>query len=149
MSVLNSEAERLEPARHAAERWAKVVLRLSRSRRDPRTLGDWAAMVNISASTIRTWCYLAGVTPRHSLAIARVLRAVALAQEFGCSPQDLLDIRDPRTLKRLLSKAGLAESIDRCTLLDVCEYQTFVKTVGPIEELKRLVLITYPRGGTT
>lgn len=89
-----------------AELWANTVLRAISAPHDVRTLADWAEVANLSVSTLRTRCYLCGVQPRSGLAFVRVLRAVLQARQIGCTAGDLLDVRDPRTLKTLVARAG-------------------------------------------
>jgi AraC-like DNA-binding protein len=105
-----------------ARRWAELLCAAAGLAEDPRTLGEWANAVNLSEPTLRTRCYLAGVSPRRSLLLARLLRAVRLAPDLGCVPCDLLDAKDPRTLKRLLAIGGLtAETVaETCSALTGC-----------------------------
>lgn len=95
-------------AQHTTERWATLVARVLDASADPRTLAAWASLGLVSTATLRTVCYLAGVTPRRSLMLARLLRAVVIAPAARCRPQDLLDVRDPRTLKQLLQYCPIA-----------------------------------------
>jgi hypothetical protein len=102
------------PMNPAIKRWANLVCGCSMSiEEDVRTLADWARLMHVSTSTLRTSCYLAGTSPRASLLLARLLRAVVLAVTAGCVPSDLLDARDPRTLKKWLAKGGLSDLRDR------------------------------------
>jgi hypothetical protein len=96
------------PSFHAAERWAAMVRAAIAAPSDPRTLAKWARLLALSESTLRARCYQARVSPRRSLALARVLRAAELASQVRCRLDDLLDTRDPRTLRRLLLDAGIA-----------------------------------------
>lgn len=93
---------------HAA-RWTALIAAAIRSEEDPRTLSDWARLANVSASALRASCYLAHTSPRNSLALARILRASLIAAREGCEAADLLDIRDPRTLQRLLQHGGVPQ----------------------------------------
>src|SRR5262245_21013164 len=132
--------ERVE--RPNAERWARSILRVSRSTNDPKTLADWARIANVSVSSLRTMCYLAHTSPKQSLTMARLLRAVTLAQSAGCLPQDLLDIRDPRTLKNMLRKAGAREADCKpFTPLMLCDRQTIITTETPLNVLRTLMVI--------
>src|SRR4030095_661075 len=92
---------------HAAERWARTVLAVRDAHEDPRTIAEWGRFVGVSPGTLRAWCYMVGVSPRMSLCLARTLRVAVLAPKARCEPGDLLDVRDPRTLKRLLPSAGV------------------------------------------
>jgi hypothetical protein len=94
---------------HIAERWARTIWAAVQAESDPRTLDDWAHASATSVSTLRSWSYLAGVPPGRSLRLARLLRAVARASAENEEPESLLDVSDPRTLRRLLVSAGLAQ----------------------------------------
>ena len=53
---------------------------------------------------------MAGVKPRDSLALARLIRAVTVARYLGCRPDDVLDAKDLRTVVGLLRRGGLRGS---------------------------------------
>jgi len=94
---------------HATRRWASLVARITRAPADPRTLSDWARVAGMSLPVVRHTCYEAGRSPRTSLAFARLLRAVLVAQETCWHPNELLDIVDARTRRKLLARGGLEE----------------------------------------
>jgi hypothetical protein len=126
--------------RHCLERWAQLVAAVRQSPNDPRTLADWARIVNISVPTLRAWCYLAQVPPKRSLAMARLLRAVTLAPLMQCLPGDLLDVRDPRTLHGMLVNGGLWPSNHEVVSPRAfCEKQRFVLAPEPRLRLMRLL----------
>jgi AraC-like DNA-binding protein len=99
------------PVAHAARRWADVVIRALHSPSDPKTIEHWARTVGASPSALRTVCAAAGWKPKAALDFARVLRAATLAEaDRSWEPYNLLDISDPRTLKRFLQAAGVSHS---------------------------------------
>jgi hypothetical protein len=99
----------VRPLHPAAVRWASLLLRIRGAREDVRTVGEWARLVNMSEASLRACCVLARVKPRRSLALARLIRAITLAPSMRCAPSDLIDVRDPRTLRRMFLDAGLAD----------------------------------------
>jgi DNA-binding response OmpR family regulator len=98
---------RLAAESHAARRWARIVVQGAQSSLDPKTLDVWAHEVGVSYGTLRNWCHTAALSPRDSLSFVRLLRAVILRQKNGRRFQDLLDIVDLRTLRKLLRRGGL------------------------------------------
>jgi hypothetical protein len=96
---------------HAAARWASAVGRLVNAQRDPVTVAQWGEHASLSIASIRNWCDMAGITPRRSLTFGRLLRAVTLSNAAGCMPEDLLDVRDGRTLRNMRAAAGFAEPL--------------------------------------
>jgi hypothetical protein len=133
------------PTYHSVDRWADLVSAVTQSRDDPRTIDAWARATAVSPATLRAWCRLAHLSPKRSLALARALRAARLAEREGCLPECLLDIKDPRTLRRFLDQSGLkgdlGSSPDPGRLL---ERQTFIDINQAIEALRRRVEV-YPR----
>lgn len=93
---------------HAAHRWARVVLAVKPLNQDPRTLAAWGRAVGVSPGALKIWCRNAGVTAKDSLDLARLLRGASYAQQKGWNAYELFDIVDPRTLTRLLSRAGIS-----------------------------------------
>jgi hypothetical protein len=126
---------------HAAERWARTVLAVRMAHEDPRTIAEWGRFLGVSSGTLRAWCYMAGVSPRMSLCLARTLRAALLAPKAQCDPGDLLDVRDPRTLKRLLRSAGLLDGRIAASpdiVGSLCERQQFVRKTPLLRVIRRL-----------
>jgi CheY-like chemotaxis protein len=93
--------------RSAAEHWAHEVLKASRSEGDLKTLDDWATFAGLSYSSLCEMCRLVGVQPHDARDLVRVLGAVIRAGRHGCAVDVLLDVRDRRTLRSLLRRAGL------------------------------------------
>jgi hypothetical protein len=127
--------------RHSAERWAQLVWAARNMDHDPRTLAIWADVVGMSVPTLRTRCYMAGVSPRSSLALARLVRAVACVAAEGGDLADMLDVREPRTARRLLAKCGLATGAFKNAPLTIgacLDVQALVRIRLPLESLQRL-----------
>jgi hypothetical protein len=93
--------------RSVAERWAMLVVQACRSDGDLKTLADWAAFVGVSYSSLCEACRLVDVRPRDARDLARVLRAIVGSMRDRLDPGLLLDVRDRRTLRTLLKKAGI------------------------------------------
>jgi CheY-like chemotaxis protein len=92
----------------AAERWAGYVLKGCRAQSDLKTLTLWAACAGVSYTSLRENCRLVGIRPHDARDLTRLLRAVITSSSRRCSPQELLDVSDTRTLNTLLTRAGLA-----------------------------------------
>jgi hypothetical protein len=58
-------------------------------------------------------CRAAGVRPKISLDLARVLRAVVWLQGETWTPEAVLNCRDARTLDSLLSRTGIPQDLHR------------------------------------
>jgi hypothetical protein len=100
---------------HAAERWSTAVMRTVEADRDPRDLAGWGRHIGASVSTVRAWCYASRIKPKAALDFTRLLRAVVLGQDQRpWDLQNLLDIVDSRTLRRMLARGG----IDRVMWVD-------------------------------
>lgn len=99
--------------RSISERWALHVLKACDADGDLRTLGAWAAFVGLSYSSLCESCRLVGIQPLDARDLARVLRAVFRSRHHDCCIEDLLDISDRRTLKILMTRAGLDPEGDR------------------------------------
>lgn len=125
---------------HVSERWAYLVIRVIEAPGDPRTVCDWAEWSNVSTSTLRATCHLAGLSPKRSLNLARLLRAIIVARVARCLLQDLLDVRDPRTLKQLLNTCGVYDqAAEPPTPLVFLEKQKLIPPGRPLSALRQLV----------
>lgn len=92
----------------ALARWADAVARGATAADDPRTLSAWARGIFMSPASLRALCALAGISPRDSCTLVRILRAVHLADRSGrMDVSEWLDVADERTLERLLAVAGV------------------------------------------
>lgn len=99
---------------------------------DPTTLSTWAAVSAISVGALRQRCYAAGVTPRQSLLLARLLRAVLGASGRRWEPTEWLRCADVRTLRSMLRLGRLPRSSDSGpTARDFLCSQTILKSEHP------------------
>lgn len=64
-------------------------------------------MAHVSDGTLKSWCRRANIAPGRSLVLARLLGAVILHVETGRPFQELLDVVDVRTLKKMLALGGV------------------------------------------
>jgi hypothetical protein len=110
---------------YAGERWANAVLTVVSSSEDPKTIEHWGRLVGASRGTLVTWCRAAHVPPRRSLELARLLRALRLTDGNVADIQDVMDIVEPRTIKRLIARCGI--SSDRCGSKDFLVHQALVR----------------------
>lgn len=97
---------------YAADRWAVVVMAGARAATDPSTLSKWAVCVGKSISSLATCCRAAKLSPRRSLELARLLRALAMTGGTTHELMNVLDVAEPRTLMRLIGRAGLTAALD-------------------------------------
>ena len=121
------------------ERLARAILAVRDAPGDPRTLRDWARLVGMSYTSLRTLCRLLGIRPHNARDLARLLRAVEKGQLQHCAPQVFLDTADERTLRSLLARAGLDASAGT-TVHDLLQSQTFVATTHPVLRALRALL---------
>lgn len=139
------------PVHHTADRWAHLVWAATEATADPKTLYLWARLVGVSVPTLRGRCYMAGVSPRVSLDLMRILRAIRLSQATGVRPADVLDICDPRTVRRLLVRTGLSANQDSAsapTVKRFLEAQSLVTAPRAITALRRTAGLPERRTGS-
>jgi len=109
-----SEVERASvhvgPASH---RWAAMVAGVLGLDRDIRTVEEWARVLGMSPAAIKCRCGNAGVSAKDTLDFARLLRVIVRRETEHWPPRDVLDIVDPRTLRRLFERGGISLSSDR------------------------------------
>jgi len=137
-SVVLGSLERFRPEAHAAARWARSLVRLIDSPKDPRTVSRWGRWVGVSPRALRTWCLGAGIAPRSSLVFGRLLRAVFLSDSGRHRLENLLDVVDRRTFTGLLRLAGFAGPDD--LPMDVDEFlarQHIVADPAMLYEVRR------------
>ena len=128
---------------HAAERWARAVIRIIRSDSDPKTLAGWGRTLGASRGALRAWCRAAHVQPRRALDFTRVLRAVVISQGKTFDLTNLLDVVDDRTLIRLLKRGGVLELKDQKSPPSPTEFisnQIFVQEDLAISAVLRLLI---------
>lgn len=96
---------------NAYRRWASIVSRTIEMEHDPRTLADWGRHLGASRVTLLAWCAAAGQGAKASLDLARLLRLVVRSREHGhgWDPAAWLSASDPRTVRALLARGGLAD----------------------------------------
>jgi len=127
-----------DPEAHAAARWARAIVPIMGSPRDPRTIAGWGRWVAASPGALRNWCRTAGITARRSLVFARMLRAASLSEGGRHRPENLLDVVDRRTLTGLLKFAGFKDDDDFPK--DIQEFlarQALVRDPDALFEVKR------------
>jgi hypothetical protein len=95
----------------AAARWARLVAAVLTSPVDLRTVEAWGRHTAVSRSALKAWCGLAGTSARRSLLLGRILRAVEYSRR-GTSFEISLEIRDRRTLRKLVAVAGHPDAHD-------------------------------------
>jgi ActR/RegA family two-component response regulator len=98
--------------RSTSERWALHVLKACEADGDLRTLGAWASFAGLSYSSLCESCRLVGIQPLHARDLTRVLSAVVRSRLYDCRVEELFDISDRRTLKTLMTRAGLVPEGD-------------------------------------
>ena len=133
------ESEPREPEAHAACRWARAVVPVINSPRDPRTIAGWSREVAASPGALKNWCRTIGVSPRRSLVFARLLRAVFLRQE-GHRPENLLDVVDRRTLDSLLAFAGLDTGEFPVSIDEFLRRQRLISDRQALGEVRRAMI---------
>ena len=112
---------------YAAGRWANAVVGLLSASRDVRTLEDWAFEIGVSHGTLRNWCRAAHLSPKRSLILGRLLRAVRVARGRPWHPERVLNVTDPRTLVKLLALGGLPSTASSVRLEDLLTNQRLIE----------------------
>jgi hypothetical protein len=92
---------------YASRRWARAVMTIVIQERDVTSIAAWTRVAGASRSTLGTWCRAVKARTRPSLELGRILRAVLLTDGRLDEIQEVLDIVEPRTISRLLRRAGL------------------------------------------
>ena len=83
--------ERADPVSHAAARWAEAVVTVVDAPHDPRTMELWGRHIGASAGSLRNWCRMAGLSPKRSLNVARMIRAIICASALQ-RPEDVFNV---------------------------------------------------------
>jgi CheY-like chemotaxis protein len=96
-------------AGYAARRLTRVIVTAVRAGEDVPTVAEWCKQAGVAPATLKAWCAAAGVSASDSLDFARVLRVVKLRVGGTGDWFNDLAIVDPRTMARLLAKAGLSK----------------------------------------
>jgi hypothetical protein len=111
----------------AVGRLASFVFAAVDGTTDPTTLGVWAHVAGVSYSSLRELCRIADVDARDLRDLTRMFRAVTCARRFGCPPTAFLDVRDERTLRRLLDRAGIHRAAAAQTAPKLSESAAFLR----------------------
>ncbi len=104
---------------------------------DTKTVSAWAAIRGVAPDTLRGWCRTAGLSPKRSLDLARLLRAVYLARRRSCAAGRFLSVADHHTLERLLKAGGLAHTASLLALDEVLSLQTLITDSEAVDELRK------------
>jgi hypothetical protein len=133
----------MEYVAHASERWARAVVAARQCPHDPTTLRAWGSFIGVSRGALRAWCAVANQPAKASLDLARLIRALTIANRTGeWAPADLLDIVDQRTIRNLLVKGGLSKRPDRVECLSLDEFlsrQTLVRADEALRALRQIM----------
>lgn len=89
-------------------RWARYVLAATAAPSDPRTLSDWSRAAGVSRSVLVESCARLRIASRDARDLARVLRLIR-RRDLSWEPAAYLDVKDRRTLRDLLKRAGLTD----------------------------------------
>jgi CheY-like chemotaxis protein len=110
------------------ERWALFVLDTIDTHHDPKTMSEWSRSLGVSRSVLAESCRLVRIPPHDARDFARALRAVCRARSVW-EPETLFNCADGRTLKKLLSRAGLPWTVGGPppTLRDFLQKQTWIR----------------------
>jgi ActR/RegA family two-component response regulator len=94
-----------------ATRIAKILTGPLIAQEDVRSIAELCrvAPVGVSGGTFRRICREERIHARQGLQFARLLRALALANQHAASPSEWMDV-DPRTFHSLLTQAGITLS---------------------------------------
>jgi hypothetical protein len=106
----------------AVSRLADLIVEVTASNTDVKTLATWARIASVSPSALRGYCRVAGVRPKAALDFARLLCLVVKMRDEWV-PSAWLDISDERNLQRLLGRGGLQKNGDPPQLIDFLQGQ--------------------------
>jgi len=123
-------------ASHAGARWAKAVIGIVNAPEDPRTISEWGQAIGAGEGTLRNWCHTAKLSPKRSLSLARLLRALYLSRSRQWQPEQLLNVVDRRTLTRMLAQGGLHGTTSP-TVDGFLQKQTLIVDHTAVNELRK------------
>lgn len=141
-SFMEDQSVRVVHNSYATERWASCVLPLVMSDSDTRTIHDWGRAVGLSSSSLISRCRAAHISPKKTLDLARILRALRVTDGNIAELEEVLDIIEPRTLVRLLVRSGLRTMVEkrqRVTLYEFLDIQVSVTNSRAIGILRTLL----------
>ncbi len=127
---------------YAANRWAKALVKVIFDAADTRTVSQWGRLAGASRATIGTWCRAACVSPRRSLELGRLLRGFRLTHGTARNLQHVMDVVEPRTIQRLLSRAGLEPQqfpIHTADLIQLLHAQRLIRDEIAVQTLQVLL----------
>jgi DNA-binding response OmpR family regulator len=93
---------------YAARRWADLIIRAAYVPGDSKTVAAWCRKIGLAPSTFKGWCKAAGVKPKPSIALVRLLQIVVHYRGEHWDLQRRLDIIDERTANALITGAGFS-----------------------------------------
>ena len=108
------------------QRLAQAIVGGVSLKEDPRTFAHWAKVPGVTEDSLHRLCELLNLDGRTLLAFTRLLRAVTLVENHGVMLAESLDVSDPKTLARLLSKAGFADGRNPYTVTGFVARQTLL-----------------------
>lgn len=121
---------------YASARWALAVAGIVASPSDPKTLTGWGRCIAASPGAIRTRCAAVSISPRRSLLLGRMTRAVYWSARSGHAFHEMMDVVDRRTLRASLVASGFSTEGD---LPRDCEAfiwrQTLVREASALAQL--------------
>jgi hypothetical protein len=117
----------LDEPHTASERWRNFVMKLVWCDRDLTTVAAWARHLGVSRTALRESCRLVRVLPHDARDFARMLRAI-WRSGHAWQPESLLNIADPRTLRKLELRAGIDGRSRRRppTIEEFLKHQTWI-----------------------
>jgi DNA-binding response OmpR family regulator len=128
-------------AAHAGARWANAVVGMVNAPEDPRTLSGWGLAIGAGEGTLRNWCRTARLSPKRSLSLARLLRALYLSGSRQWRPEQLLNVVDRRTLNRMLEQGGVNGTTPP-TIDGFLRQQTLIGDHSAVSELRKALRAT-------
>jgi DNA-binding response OmpR family regulator len=123
-------------AAHANARWAKAVIAIINAPEDSRTVLEWGHAIGAGEGTLRNWCRTARLSPKRSLSLARLLRALHLSRSRQWAPEQLLNVVDRRTLNRMLEQGGV-DGTTAPTIDGFLRRQTLIADPTAVNELRK------------
>lgn len=114
---------------YATERFVEIVIRGVSSPEDPKTIELLSRRVGMTRSPFAILCKTLGIAPQDARDFTRLLRAFVLTRGTIEHPHDVFSISEPKTVKMLFQRAGLAYPV----------------TLSPVEFLDRQGLVRDPR----
>lgn len=135
------EADARTWAAHAGARWAKAVIGIVNAPEDPRTVSEWGHAIGAGEGTLRNWCHTARLSPKRSLSLARLLRALYLSRSRQWLPAQVLNVVDRRTLNHLLEQ-GAVDGPTPPTIDGFLRKQTLIADETAVNELRKALRST-------